>query len=99
VRSLLSSKFTMGAKAGVAAGPMGRTAEADTDLKLDAEIYSYARSKGLFAGVSLEGARVAPDQASVRDFYGKEVSPDSILFLGQVPAHPAVGDSFAVALP
>ena len=99
VRSLLSSKFTLGAKAGVAAGPAGRTAEADTDIKLDAEIYSYARSKGLFAGISLEGARVAPDQDSVRDYYGKDVSPEAILFRGEVPSHPAPGEAFRKTLP
>lgn len=99
VRSLLSSKFTLGAKAGVAAGPAGRTAEADTDIKLNAEIYSYARSKGLFAGISLEGARVAPDQESVRAYYGQEVSPEAILFRGEVPTHPAQGEAFRHTLP
>jgi lipid-binding SYLF domain-containing protein len=99
VRSLLSSKFTLGAKAGVAAGPAGRTAEADTDIKLNAEIYSYARSKGLFAGISLEGARVAPDQESVHAFYGQAVSPEAILFKGEVPAHPAAGEAFRQVLP
>src|SRR5262249_31689982 len=99
VRSLLKSKFTLGAKAGVAAGPEGRTAEADTDVKLNAEIYSYARSKGLFAGISLEGASVAPDQESVTDFYGKNVSPEEILFRGEVPTHPAAADVFRKALP
>jgi lipid-binding SYLF domain-containing protein len=99
VRSLLKSKFTLGAKAGVAAGPAGRTAEADTDIKLNAEIYSYARSKGLFAGISLEGASIAPDQESVRDFYGQEVSPEAILFRGEVPTHPAVAETFQHVLP
>ncbi|HKA25005.1 MAG TPA: lipid-binding SYLF domain-containing protein [Candidatus Eisenbacteria bacterium] len=99
VKSLLQSKFTLGGKAGVAAGPFGRTAEADTDVKLNAEIYSYARSKGLFAGVSLEGARVAPDQESVRDYYGQEVSPQTILFQGEVPSRPAAGEAFVQVLP
>ena len=99
VRSLLNSKFTLGGKAGVAAGPIGRTAEADTDIKLNAEIYSYARSKGLFAGVSLEGARVAPDEDSIRAFYGQAVSPEAILFRGEVPAHPAAADAFVQVLP
>jgi lipid-binding SYLF domain-containing protein len=99
VRSLLKSKFTLGAKAGVAAGPAGRTAEADTDIKLNAEIYSYARSKGLFAGLSLEGASVSPDQESVRDFYGQDVSPEAILFRGEVPTHPAAAATYQHALP
>src|SRR5262245_38172895 len=99
VRSLLSSKFTLGGKAGVAAGPVGRTAEADTDLKLNAEIYSYARSKGLFAGVSLEGARVAPDDESATAFYGQKVSREAILFRGEVPNHPPAADAFVQVLP
>ena len=99
VHSLLSSKFTLGGKAGVAAGPIGRTAEADTDIKLNAEIYSYARSKGLFAGVSLEGARVAPDDESATAFYGKAVTPDAILFRGEVPSHPAAAGAFVQVLP
>ena len=99
VHSLLKSKFTLGAKAGLAAGPEGRTAEAATDVKLNAEIYSYARSKGLFAGVSLEGASIAPDQESVRAFYGKDVSPQTILFKGEVPTHPAAAETFRHVLP
>lgn len=79
-RSLLESKFTLGGKAGLAAGPVGRTAEAATDLKLDAEIYSYARSKGVFAGISLEGARVAPDEKATRRFYGQSAQPKQLLF-------------------
>ncbi len=93
-KSLLQSKFTLGGKIGVAAGPLGRTAEMATDIKLNAEIYSYARSKGLFVGLSLEGARLAPDEASIRAFYGQSVSPKSILFLHQVPVRPAEGEAF-----
>jgi lipid-binding SYLF domain-containing protein len=97
-RSLLESKVTLGGKAGVAAGPVGRTAEAGTDLKLDAEIYSYARSKGLFAGISLEGARLAPDKDSIRSFYGQAVSPAEILFEHRVPKRPPAGEAFRAAL-
>ena len=98
-RSLLDSKFTLGGKVGIAAGPVGRTAEMDTDLKLDAEIYSYARSKGLFAGLSLEGARLAPDERSIRSFYGRPVSPQAILFEHRVPSRPAAMEKFLQALP
>jgi len=99
VHSLLESKFTLGAKAGLAAGPLGRTAEMDTDLKLDAEMYSYARSKGLFAGVSLEGARLAPDEISNRSFYGKAITPQAILFEHGVTNPPAAAEDFLGVLP
>jgi lipid-binding SYLF domain-containing protein len=99
VHSLLESKFTLGAKAGLAAGPLGRTAEMDTDLKLDAEMYSYARSKGLFAGVSLEGARLAPDEMSNRSFYGKDITPQAILFEHGVTKVPAAAEDFLGVLP
>lgn len=98
-RSLVESKFTLGAKAGVAAGPVGRTAEASTDLKLDAEIYSYARSKGLFAGVSLEGAKIAPDMKSTRAFYGETADAKAIVFEHHAPSHPAAAQTFEEALP
>lgn len=99
VHSLLESKFTLGAKAGLAAGPLGRTAEMDTDLKLDAEIYSYARSKGLFAGVSLEGARLAPDENSNTSFYGKAIAPQAILFEHGVTKLPAAAEDLLGVLP
>jgi lipid-binding SYLF domain-containing protein len=98
-RSLVESKFTLGAKAGVAAGPTGRTAEADTDLKLNAEIYSYAKSKGLFAGISLEGARLSPDLDALHRFYGESAKPDTILFHGQAPSRPPAIQPFLEVLP
>ena len=98
-RSLVESKFTLGGKAGVAAGPVGRTAEAGTDLKLDAEIYSYARSKGLFAGISLEGARLAPDKKAIRRFYGKEIAPKSLLARHETATLPEAARRFLEALP
>lgn len=72
VDSLLSSKLKLGADASVAAGPVGRTAEAGTDIALNAEVYSYSRSKGLFAGVALDGAVVDFDNSANRDVYGAE---------------------------
>jgi len=98
-RSLLQSKFTLGGNATVAAGPMGRSAEASTDLKLDAEIYSYATSKGLFAGVSLEGARVGADERSNHDYYGAKVTPKQILFDHQTPKIPSEAKSLIGSLP
>ena len=67
---LLSSKFTLGADASVAAGPVGRTAAADTDLKLHAEILTYSRSRGVFAGIALNGATLRPDKESNTELYG-----------------------------
>ncbi len=72
-------KFTLGADAAVAAGPVGRQAEAGTDILFSSEIYSYSRSRGLFAGVSLEGAALALDWQSNVDYYQTVVSPPEIL--------------------
>jgi SH3 domain-containing YSC84-like protein 1 len=66
---LLSSKFTLGADASVAAGPVGRTSSADTDLKMHAEILTYSRARGVFAGVSLDGATLRPDDDSNAELY------------------------------
>jgi len=99
VRSLLRSKFTLGGKAGLAAGPFGRTAEADTDLHLNAEIYSYARSKGLFAGISLEGAKLAADDKSNRAFYGGNADAEAILLHGGAGNMPAAAEGFLSVLP
>jgi lipid-binding SYLF domain-containing protein len=72
VESLMSSKLKLGADASIAAGPVGRTAEAGTDVKLNAEIYSYSRAKGAFAGVALDGAVVDFDDSANRKVYGME---------------------------
>ena len=79
VEKLLSSEFTLGADASVAAGPVGRTSSADTDLKLHAEILSYSRSRGLFAGVSLDGATLRPDDDSNAELYGTHVTNQQIV--------------------
>lgn len=71
---LLSSKFALGADASVAAGPVGRHAEANTDWKMHAEVLTYSRARGVFAGVSLNGAVVKQDKDSTREFYGHMVS-------------------------
>lgn len=93
-KSLLESKFTLGGQLSVAAGPVGRTGAASTDLKLDAEIYSYAKSKGLFAGISLEGARLAPDDKAIAEYYGKAVAVQSLLFDHEAPRVPAEAEAF-----
>lgn len=98
-RSLISSQFTLGGKASVAAGPVGRSAEASTDIKLDAEIYSYAKAKGLFAGISLEGARLAPDEKANAQYYGAPAPARSLLFGHQAPKNPPEAGEFLETLP
>jgi SH3 domain-containing YSC84-like protein 1 len=79
LQSLLSDKFKIGADATVAAGPVGRHAAAGTDIKLNSEILTYSRSKGAFAGVSLDGAVVQADHSGDRAMYGRNVTPREIL--------------------
>jgi SH3 domain-containing YSC84-like protein 1 len=74
MRHLLSSEFELGADASVAAGPVGRDATGDTDWKMRAEVLTYSRARGLFAGVSLNGAVIKQDKDSTREFYGHMVS-------------------------
>jgi lipid-binding SYLF domain-containing protein len=80
---LISSKFEVGGDASVAAGPVGRHASADTDWKMNAEILTYSRAKGVFAGVTLNGAAVRRDDDSTEAFYGHEIPTRDIL-TGQV---------------
>jgi lipid-binding SYLF domain-containing protein len=79
LQSLMSDKFKVGADASVAAGPVGRNAAAGTDLKLNAEILSYSRSKGIFAGVSLDGAVMQADKSGDKAMYGDDVKRHEIL--------------------
>jgi SH3 domain-containing YSC84-like protein 1 len=74
MQHLLSSKFELGADASVAAGPVGRLAEGNTDWKMRAEVLTYSRARGIFAGVSLNGAVVKQDKDSTREFYGHMVT-------------------------
>lgn len=76
---LLQSRFTLGADATASAGPVGRSAEAQTDAQMYAEILSWSRSRGLFAGVSLAGATLRQDADDNKDIYGKAVTPQQIL--------------------
>ena len=79
-RNTLKSKVKLGGDATAAAGPVGRTASAETDATLHAEILSYSRAQGLFAGVSLEGSTIRPDASANKKVYGKEVSAEEIVF-------------------
>lgn len=79
VDNLLKSRFTLGADASIAAGPVGRNAEAGTDLRMRAEILSYSRSRGIFAGISLEGASLRQDTGANQALYGAFVHPRAIL--------------------
>jgi SH3 domain-containing YSC84-like protein 1 len=79
VDKLLSSKFTLGADASVAAGPVGRTSSADTDLQMHAEILSYSRARGLFAGIALNGATLRPDAGTNKELYGSKVTNKEIV--------------------
>jgi hypothetical protein len=84
--TILSSKVKLGGDASAATGPVGRTASAETDVTLRAEILSYSRARGLFAGISLEGSTLRPDNGANKNLYGKEVSAKSIVFKKAVPA-------------
>jgi lipid-binding SYLF domain-containing protein len=88
-KSILASKVKIGADASAAAGPVGRAASAETDVTLRAEILSYSRSRGLFAGVSLEGSTLRVDNGANKNLYGKEVSGSDIVFKHDVPVLPS----------
>jgi lipid-binding SYLF domain-containing protein len=79
MESILSSKVKLGADASIAGGPKGRTASADTDAWMRAEILSYSRSRGLFAGVSLEGSTIRPDDDASADVYGHPIKAKDIV--------------------
>ena len=86
IDKLLSSKFTIGGDASVAAGPVGRSSSAETDAQLHAELLTYSRTRGLFAGVSLQGATLRPDDDANKDMYGKTMSnQDVVLGSAQPP--------------
>ena len=90
-RGILASKVKLGGDASVAAGPVGRDASADTDATLRSEILSYSRARGLFAGVSLEGSTIRPDNGDNRRVYGRRVSARDIVLSGTVAVPPAAG--------
>jgi lipid-binding SYLF domain-containing protein len=96
MQHLLSSKFALGADASVAAGPVGRHAEGNTDWKMRAQVLTYSRARGIFAGVSLNGAVVKQDKDSTREFYGRMV-PFRTSLTGEIEPPPA-GNAFLSSL-
>ena len=87
MNDLINSRFKIGADASAAAGPVGRHASADTDWKLNAEILTYSRAKGVFAGLTLNGASVKPDEDSMKAFYGADATERAVL-TGKIAAPP-----------
>jgi lipid-binding SYLF domain-containing protein len=96
MQHLLSSKFKLGADASAAAGPVGRDATAGTDVKLRAEVLTYSRTRGLFAGIDLSGAVINQDQDSTKTLYGKMIPFETILS-GKVEP-PSASSSFLAAV-
>jgi lipid-binding SYLF domain-containing protein len=90
LESLVRNQFKLGADAAVAAGPVGRDAQASTDLQLRAEILSYSRARGLFAGVTVNGSTFRADRDSNERFYGKRLETGQILLQGQADAREPV---------
>jgi lipid-binding SYLF domain-containing protein len=82
IDSLIGNKFKIGADAGVAAGPVGRDAEASTDIQLRAQILSYSRTRGLFAGATVKGSAITSDGDANRDFYGRRLTTRQIVYEG-----------------
>jgi len=93
--SLLHSKVKLGADASIAAGPKGRDAQAATDVTFRAEMLSYSRARGVFAGVSLEGSTLRPDDDANRRLYGRDVTAERIITESKVEAPPAAHDLLA----
>src|ERR1700693_5362588 len=96
MKHLLSSEFALGADASVAAGPVGRHAEGNTDWKMRSEVLTYSRARGLFAGVTLNGAQIKQDKDSTREFYGRMV-PFRTSLVGEIDP-PAGANAFLTTL-
>lgn len=94
--SILNSKVKLGADASAAAGPVGRHASAETDITMRAEILSYSRARGLFAGVSLKGSTLRADNDANKNLYGKDLTAQQIVFDHAVPAPPSARQLLAV---
>jgi SH3 domain-containing YSC84-like protein 1 len=97
MEKMLRNKTSLGAEASIAGGPVGRDARAATDAQMKAEILSYSRTQGLFAGVNLSGGVVKPDLDDNADLYGKDVSPRDVVMTGKV-SPPPVTEPFMAAL-
>jgi len=96
-RGILAGKVKLGGDASVAAGPVGRNASAETDVTLRSEILSYSRSRGLFAGISLEGSTIRPDNKANEQIYGKKFEASQIVLSDQVSV-PAAGEQLVSTL-
>jgi lipid-binding SYLF domain-containing protein len=96
-RGILAGKVKLGGDASVAAGPVGRDASAETDVTLRSEILSYSRSRGLFAGISLEGSTIRPDNKANEQIYGKKLEAKQIVLSDQVKA-PAAAEQLVSTL-
>ena len=83
IQGLLENRYTLGADISVAAGPVGRKASAETDIRFDAGILSYSKAKGLFAGISLKGASLAPDMPANRVYHGEGITVQDVLYEGK----------------
>jgi lipid-binding SYLF domain-containing protein len=95
MNKLLSDKFTLGADATVAGGPVGRTANAETDLQMNAEILAWSRSQGAFAGIALNGATLRPDESQNAELYGRKMNTREVLMSSMTPpaaAHPLIAE-------
>jgi SH3 domain-containing YSC84-like protein 1 len=96
-RGILAGKVKLGGDASVAAGPVGRNASAETDVTLRSEILSYSRSRGLFAGISLEGSTIRPDNKANEQIYGKKLEASRIVLSDQVSV-PAAAEQLVSTL-
>jgi lipid-binding SYLF domain-containing protein len=99
MKSLLESKVTLGADVSVAAGPVGRSAEAGSDIQFKSDIYAYARSKGAFAGIALDGSVLTMDDEANERFYGRQTGAGEILFERKAPKTPAAARKLMQILP
>jgi lipid-binding SYLF domain-containing protein len=97
VKALLNGEFTLGADASVAAGPVGRDASASTNLSAKAEVYSYSRSRGVFAGLAVDGSNLGIDDDANGRYYGKGMTANTVMF-GVHGAAPKSADDFKVTL-
>jgi lipid-binding SYLF domain-containing protein len=92
LQNLVSNQFKIGTDAAIAAGPVGRDAQASTDIQLRAQILSYSRARGLFAGVTINGSTIRQDMDANERFYGKRLSTRQVVFEGQAGAPETVGE-------
>ena len=94
IEGIAGGKLTLGADASVATGPVGRQGSAATDMNFNAEIYSYARTRGLFGGIALDGSHISIDRTANASVYGKSGVTATEIFSGQAPAAPATAQRF-----